>query len=117
MPRRRSDRTVHPGSADPRRLRGLRRRDRGVPKAGVFAEGVARVVAESILATVHGGDPPAQFDGRGSCYIEFGSGRVGRVDIDFLSGPRRTGTFQAPSAPLVQEKRRFGSSRRATWFS
>jgi sulfide:quinone oxidoreductase len=82
-----------------------------------LAEGAARVVAESILATVHGGDPPAQFDGRGSCYIEFGSGRVGRVDIDFLSGPRRTGTFQAPSAPLVQEKRRFGSSRRATWFS
>lgn len=88
----------------------------GVPKAGVFAEGAARVVAESILATVHGGDPPAPFDGRGSCYIEFGSGRVGRVDIDFLSGPTRTGTFRAPSAALVEEKSRFGSSRRARWF-
>jgi sulfide:quinone oxidoreductase len=88
----------------------------GVPKAGVFAEGAARVVAESVLAAVRGGEPPAPFDGRGSCYIEFGSGRVGRVDIDFLSGPTRTGTFHAPSAALVDEKQHFGSSRRARWF-
>jgi sulfide:quinone oxidoreductase len=88
----------------------------GVPKAGVFAEGAARVVAESVLATVHGGEPPAPFDGRGSCYIEFGSGRVGRVDIDFLSGPNRTGVLQAPSPALVEEKRHFGASRRARWF-
>jgi sulfide:quinone oxidoreductase len=88
----------------------------GVPKAGVFAEGAARVVAGSILASLDGGDPPGPFDGRGSCYIEFGSGRVGRVDIDFLSGPTKTGTFQAPSEALVEEKRHFGSSRRARWF-
>lgn len=89
----------------------------GVPKAGVFAEGAARVVAESILARVRSGEPPPPYDGRGSCYIEFGSGRVGRVDIDFLSGPNRTGTLQAPSAALVEEKRQFGSSRRARWFA
>ncbi|HET7759344.1 MAG TPA: FAD-dependent oxidoreductase [Gaiellaceae bacterium] len=88
----------------------------GVPKAGVFAEGAARVVAESILAGLRGGEPPAPFDGRGSCYIEFGSGRVGRVDIDFLSGPNRTGVLRAPSPALVEEKRQFGSSRRARWF-
>ena len=34
------------------------------------------------------------YDGRGSCYIEFGSGRVGRVDIDFLSGPTKTRKLQ-----------------------
>jgi sulfide:quinone oxidoreductase len=88
----------------------------GVPKAGVFAEGAARVVAESILATARGADPPGPFDGRGSCYVEFGSGRVGRVDIDFLSGPTRTGTFQAPSTALAEEKGRFGAIRRARWF-
>src|SRR5581483_8143175 len=88
----------------------------GVPKAGVFAEGAARVVAEAILAEARGGEPPAPYDGRGSCYIEFGAGRVGRVDIDFLSGPTRTGTFQPPSAALVQEKVHFGASRRARWF-
>jgi sulfide:quinone oxidoreductase len=88
----------------------------GVPKAGVFAEGAARVVAASVIATLRGGEQPASYDGRGSCYIEFGAGRVGRVDIDFLSGPKPTGTFRAPSDTLVAEKHEFGASRRARWF-
>jgi sulfide:quinone oxidoreductase len=88
----------------------------GVPKAGVFAEGAARVVARTIIADIQGGERPGPHDGRGSCYIEFGQGRVGRVDIDFLSGPARTGVFNAPSAALVAEKEHFGSSRRSRWF-
>ena len=88
----------------------------GVPKAGVFAEGAARVVAKSLIAELQNGDRPGPYDGRGSCYIEFGAGRVARVDIDFLSGPERTGVFNAPSTDIVAEKERFGSSRRARWF-
>jgi sulfide:quinone oxidoreductase len=88
----------------------------GVPKAGVFAEGAARVVAEEIIAAIHGADDPDGYAGRGSCYIEFGSGRVGRVDVDFLGGPKPTGLYQAPSEALVAEKVEFGSSRRARWF-
>jgi sulfide:quinone oxidoreductase len=88
----------------------------GVPKAGVFAEGTARIVASSLIAKLRGGDEPEAYDGLGSCYIEFGGGRVGRVDVDFLSGPKPTGTFQAPSDALVAEKHDFGSSRRARWF-
>jgi sulfide:quinone oxidoreductase len=89
----------------------------GVPKAGVFAEGAARVVATSLIARLRGGDQAAVYDGRGSCYIEFGGDRVGRVDVDFLSGPKPTGTYYEPSAALVAEKEHFGSSRRARWFS
>jgi sulfide:quinone oxidoreductase len=70
----------------------------GVPKAGVFAEGAARIVAASLIASVRGGDQPGAYAGQGSCYIEFGAGRVGRVDIDFLTGPKPTGSFNAPSA-------------------
>jgi sulfide:quinone oxidoreductase len=88
----------------------------GVPKAGVFSEGAARVVAASLIASVQGGEQPGAYDGLGSCYIEFGAGRVGRVDVDFLSGPKATGTFQEPSDALVAEKQHFGSSRRARWF-
>jgi sulfide:quinone oxidoreductase len=88
----------------------------GVPKAGVFAEGAAQVVADEIIAELRGAEPPPPYGGRGSCYIEFGSGRVGRVDVDFLSGPKPTGAYQAPSTALVAEKQRFGSSRRARWF-
>ncbi len=88
----------------------------GVPKAGVFAEGAARVVAASLIAGLRGGDQPGAYDGLGSCYVEFGAGRVGRVDVDFLSGPKPTGTFHEPSDTLVAEKHHFGSSRRARWF-
>jgi sulfide:quinone oxidoreductase len=88
----------------------------GVPKAGVFAEGAARIVAQTLIAEFQGGERPGPHLGRGTCYIEFGAGRVGSVNIDFLSGPSRTGTYNAPSAALVAEKERFGSSRRARWF-
>ena len=88
----------------------------GVPKAGVFAEGAGRVAARSVIATIRGAEPPEPYDGLGSCYIEFGAGRVGRVDVDFLSGLKPTGTYWAPSTELVAEKELFGSSRRARWF-
>ena len=42
--------------------------------------------------------------------MEFGHDQVGRVDVDFLSGPKPTGTFQEPSPALVAEKAHFGSS-------
>jgi len=88
----------------------------GVPKAGVFAEGAARVVAAEIVARRRGGERPEGYGGRGSCYVEFGRGLVGRVDVDFFSGPRPTGSFREPSLEIVAEKKHFGSSRRARWF-
>lgn len=88
----------------------------GTPKAGVFAEGSAQVVATAIISQLRGGPPPDAYKGQGSCYVEFGHGQVGRVDVDFLSGPKPTGTFQQPSARLVEEKTHFGQSRLQRWF-
>lgn len=88
----------------------------GTAKAGTFAEGAARAVAASLLAEVQGGEQPSAYAGAGTCYVEFGGGRVGRVDVDFLSGPAPTGSFIEPSVALVGEKQHFGSSRRARWF-
>jgi len=88
----------------------------GTPKAGVFAEGSARIVAAAIIAQLRGGPAPDAYKGQGSCYVEFGHGQVGRVDVDFLGGPKPTGTFQEPSAALVEEKAHFGSSRLQRWF-
>ncbi len=88
----------------------------GTPKAGVFAEGSAQIVAAAIISQLRGGPPPDAYRGRGSCYVEFGHGQVGRVDVDFLSGPKPTGTFQQPSAGLVEEKTHFGLSRLQRWF-
>jgi sulfide:quinone oxidoreductase len=87
----------------------------GTPKAGVFAEGAARTVAAQIVAEVRGGEAPAAYRGTGTCYVEFGSDLVGRVDVEFLAGPP-TGSFFEPSLTLADEKKEFGSSRRARWF-
>jgi sulfide:quinone oxidoreductase len=88
----------------------------GTPKAGVFAEGAARVAAASIIAEWKGDSSDSPYNGAGSCYVEFGQDLVGRVDVDFFSGPKPTGTFSAPSEDLVIDKQYFGSSRAARWF-
>lgn len=88
----------------------------GVPKAGVFAEGAAKIVAQHLLARIAAGPAPARHLGQGTCYIEFGAGRIGSVDIDFLSGPERTGHFNPPSAEQMALKEKFGADRHARWF-
>jgi sulfide:quinone oxidoreductase len=88
----------------------------GTPKAGVFAEGAARSVASGLIAALTGVGQQEPFAGAGSCYVEFGGGRIGRVDVDFFSGPKPSGTYQAASPALRADKERFASSRRARWF-
>ena len=88
----------------------------GAPKAGVFAEGTARTVAENLIAIFRNQEPMAQYPGAGSCYIEFGGSRIARVDVDFFSGPKPTGRFHEPSLELVADKKEFGASRRRRWF-
>ena len=88
----------------------------GTPKAGVFSEGAARVVAASLIAELQGGEQPSAYAGAGSCYIEFGGDLVGRVDVAFLPGASPTGSFVEPSVALAGEKEDFGSSREARWF-
>jgi len=86
-------------------------------KAGVFAEGAARAVADDIIGKLRGTGPGAPFDGAGNCYIEFGAGRVGKVEANFLGGPKPTGKLVGPSRELAEEKAAFGSSRRERWFA
>jgi sulfide:quinone oxidoreductase len=88
----------------------------GTPKAGVFAEGAARAVASAIVARLEGQGQAVEYDGFGTCYIEFGAGRIGKVEVDFFSGPSPTGTYHEPSVALRADKNLFGSSRRARWF-
>jgi sulfide:quinone oxidoreductase len=89
----------------------------GIPKAGVFAEGAARVVAQAVIAEVRGGEMPGPFEGAATCYIEFGGGQVARVDVNFLSGPSVNANYTDASTDLVAEKQQFGASRRARWFA
>lgn len=87
-----------------------------VPRAGVFAEGEAATLADFLIAKLRGGDAPGPYVGVASCYVEFGGGRVAKVDVDFLTGTAATGRFQAPSRGGAKEKELFESSRRKRWF-
>lgn len=88
----------------------------GTPKAGVFAEGAAKIAAKSIIAEFENGEQPPAYKGDGICYVEFGDGRVGKVNVDFFSGPSPHGTYTEASVDLVADKQYFGSSREARWF-
>jgi len=88
----------------------------GTAKAGVFAEGQARVVAAQIAARHRGIDLDAAYDGRGTCYIEFGHDQVGRVDVTFLRGVSPVGVLEGPSPELAADKVAFGSQRVLRWF-
>jgi sulfide:quinone oxidoreductase len=88
----------------------------GVPRAGVFSEGQGRVVAAQLIARQRSQADSARYEGAGVCYLEFGRGTVGRVDVNFLGGPSTTAALQMPSPELRAEKTAFGSNRRARWF-
>ena len=88
----------------------------GTPKAGVFAEGQASVVAGQIASTLRAGSSPATYDGRGVCYLEFGHDQVARVSVTFVSGEAPAGELEGPSPEIAADKDEFGSSRIQRWF-
>jgi sulfide:quinone oxidoreductase len=85
-------------------------------KAGVFAENAAGVAADGIIARLRGEELGRRYEGQGNCYLEFGSGRVAKVEANFLGGPSPTATVVGPSEELAAEKAEFGRSRRQRWF-
>ena len=89
---------------------------RTVPKAGIFAESAALVVADDIAAAISGAEPPAPFEGSGTCYAEFGAGLVSKVEINFLGGEKPEARRYDPSREYALEKEEFGATRRARWF-
>jgi sulfide:quinone oxidoreductase len=89
----------------------------GTPKAGVFSERQAAVVAQRIISRVRGGPATSEYDGCGMCYLEFGHEEVARVEVRFLRGQAPTGTYEAPSEMLTVEKAGFGTNRIQRWFS
>ncbi len=88
----------------------------GTPKAGVFAEGQASIVARELIALARGEQTDVTYDGTGICYLEFGDDQVAKVQVTFLSGAAPHGDMEGPSTVLAQDKATFGSSRIRRWF-
>jgi sulfide:quinone oxidoreductase len=76
-----------------------------LPKAGVFADAEARVVAESIAADIEPGREASHFDGRGFCFIEVGAGQAAYGAGNFFGMPGPRITLDAPSDRYGREKR------------
>ena len=87
----------------------------GTPKAGVFAEGQASVVADAIIARSTGADA-SQYDGTGICYLEFGHDEVAKVEVTFVKGEAPHGSMVAASHENAADKVEFGRSRIQRWF-
>jgi sulfide:quinone oxidoreductase len=88
----------------------------GTPKAGVFSENAAAVVAQQIIAQERRAEPPAAYGGTGTCYVELGNGRVARLDADFFGGPAPVAPLTGPDPATAAEKKEFSTVRRARWF-
>jgi sulfide:quinone oxidoreductase len=88
----------------------------GTPKAGVFSENAAKIVAARIIAGVRGGAMPPPYGGAGTCYVEFGDETVARLDADFFGGPAPVAPLTGPSFETAEEKKTFAATRRQRWF-
>jgi sulfide:quinone oxidoreductase len=87
----------------------------GTPRAGVFAEGQAQVAADQIAARIANETTDEIYRGRGTCYIEFGGGSVGKVEIEFF-GDVKQGKLVGPEIGMGADKTQFGSERIKRWF-
>lgn len=68
-----------------------------LPRAGVFAQAEALVVADNIAAIIDGRSPDARFDGHGGCFIETGFSKAGYGSGDFFAEPSPKVTIKSPS--------------------
>lgn len=77
-----------------------------LPKAGVFADEHARVVAANIAAEIRGEDKSKRFDGKGFCYIEVGDGLAAYGSGNFYGYPGPIVYLDPPSQKLHEERKK-----------
>ncbi len=87
-----------------------------LPKAGVFADEQARVVAENIAAEIAGEPPRRRFDGHGFCYIEVGDHMAAYGAGNFYGIPAPTVSLEPPSARFCAEKHEIERAVQALWM-
>ena len=86
-----------------------------LPKAGVFAEGEAMVVAAVIAADINDEPRPGVYDGHGFCYVDVGDGLAGYGSGDFYAYPAPRVTLEDPSVEGRIAKQKY-EELLDTWF-
>jgi sulfide:quinone oxidoreductase len=87
-----------------------------VPKAGALAEDAANVVADDIISKIQKGKKTYIYNATGSCYLEFGSGEVAKINTNFLGDLEPQVTLEGPSTEFRIDKENFENERIKKWF-
>ena len=87
-----------------------------VPKTGSFAEDAGKAVVADLLNKIKGEDNEVKFDAAGTCYFEMESGKVAKIDANFLGGDEPELSFVEPSEDYLKDKMEFETSRIKKWF-
>lgn len=77
---------------------------KSLPKAAVFAELQAQVVAGGVARYLGYDAPEKLFTGEGACYVETGDGLAAKGEGNFLTSPTPSMVLRPPSAAFHQEK-------------
>lgn len=87
-----------------------------LPKAGVFANGHAEVVARNIAAEIRGERASARFTGQGACFVETGDGRAGYGSGNFYAEPAPQMRLKPPGRLLHLAKVLYEKYWLYRWF-
>ncbi len=90
-----------------------------IPKAGIFAEGEAKVVSQQIINEIKNNNSNkalTKFDGKGFCFMEIGDKKAGYIYADFYNESGPTTRLDSPSGEFYQKKLDFERSRLNEWL-
>lgn len=89
-----------------------------IPKAGIFAEGEAKVVSQQIINEIKNNNSKKalKFDGKGFCFMEIGDKKAGYIYADFYNEMGPTTRLDSPSGEFYQKKLDFERSRLNEWL-
>ena len=90
-----------------------------LPKAGIFAEGEAKVVSQQIINEITNNDKKGyhpKFDGKGFCFMEIGNKKAGYIDADFYNVAGPITRLESPSEESYHRKVDFERSRISEWL-
>jgi sulfide:quinone oxidoreductase len=87
-----------------------------LPKAAVFAEAHGRVVAAQIAAHALGKTSSEAFDGKGFCFVEFGSGHAMGGEGSFFDLPSPKVQTKDPDLQQYAEKEKWAASFLERYF-
>jgi sulfide:quinone oxidoreductase len=87
-----------------------------LPKAGVFADRQAEVVAHNIAAEINGRGRVRAFDGSGACFLMTGGAQAAFVKGNWFATPQPVIDFSLPSRILYMQRVLFEKYWLRRWF-